>query len=158
MTINAARIASRRAVLRHTLGGAAALAGLALVARRAAATPEAAEQLLQKLTGGTTWQEGRVRLDMPEIAENGNTVPLTVSVESPMTADDHVKAVHVVADGNPEAGVATFHFTPMSGRAEVATRMRLAGTQDVIAVAEMSNGEFYAARTNVKVTIGGCGG
>lgn len=115
-------------------------------------------KLLGELTGGKTPSEGRVKLDMPEIAENGNTVPLTVTVESPMTEQDHVKAIYVLADGNPEPGVAVFHLSPMNGKAEVATRMRMAKTQNVIAAAQMSDGSVYMGKTEVKVTIGGCGG
>ena len=79
---------------------------------------------------------------MPEIAENGNTVPFTISVDSPMTDKDYVKAVHVISTGNPQPGVATFRFTPQSGKAAAASRMRLAETQDVIALAELSDGKF----------------
>ena len=83
---------------------------------------------------------------------------MTITVESPMTEDSHVTDVLVVADGNPRAGVVTFHFTPASGAAEANTRIRLAATQNVIAVAKMSDGSFYTASKQVKVTIGGCGG
>jgi sulfur-oxidizing protein SoxY len=114
--------------------------------------------ILKKFTGGKEAKAGRVSLDLPEIAENGNTVPLGVSVESPMTEADYVKRVIVVADANPNAGVATFHFSPASGVAEASTRMRLSKTQNVIAVAEMSDGSFYMTKRQVKVTIGGCGG
>ena len=116
------------------------------------------KDVIAKFTGGKDAKQGKVSLDLPEIAENGNTVPLSVSVESPMTKDNYVKRVVVVADANPRAGVATFHFSPNSGVAEASTRMRLAQTQNVIAVAEMSDGSFYMAKRQVKVTIGGCGG
>ena len=85
-------------------------------------------------------------------------MPITLSVESPMTKSDYVKRVLVVTDGNPRAAVATFHFSPSSGTAAASTRMRLIKTQNVIAVAEMSDGSFYMATKQVKVTIGGCGG
>jgi sulfur-oxidizing protein SoxY len=117
-----------------------------------------AEALIKKFTGGKEPTVGKVRLDLPEIAENGNTVPMGVAVESPMTEQSYVKQVLVLADGNPRAGVATFHFYPVSGVAEATTRIRLAATQDVIAVAEMSDGTYYMAKKEVKVTIGGCGG
>jgi len=100
----------------------------------------------------------RIKLDLPEIAENGNTVPMTVTVESPMSEQSHVTDVLVVADGNPNAGVATFHFSPASGVAEANTRIRLAATQNIIAVAKMNDGSFVMASKQVKVTIGGCGG
>jgi sulfur-oxidizing protein SoxY len=99
-----------------------------------------------------------VSLDLPEIAENGNTVPITVKVDSPMTDADHVTDVLVLADGNPRAGVATFRFNALSGVAEASIRIRLAQTQNIVAVAKMSDGKFYTTSKQVKVTIGGCGG
>jgi sulfur-oxidizing protein SoxY len=102
--------------------------------------------------------EGKLTLDMPEIAENGNTVPFSVRADSPMTEKDFVKAVHIISTGNPQPGVATFRFTPQSGKAMVSSRMRLGKTQDVIAIAELSDGKFLMAKRAVKVTIGGCGG
>jgi len=117
-----------------------------------------AEETIKKFTGGKTAVQGKIKLDLPEIAENGNTVPMTVTVESPMTEQSHVTDVLIVADENPRSGVVTFHFTPASGVAEANTRIRLAATQDVIAVAKMSDGSFYRASKQVKVTIGGCGG
>jgi sulfur-oxidizing protein SoxY len=116
------------------------------------------EEVIKKFTGGKTPAQGRVKLDLPEIAENGNTVPMTVMVESPMTAQSHVTDVLIVADGNPRAGIATFHFSPASGVAEANTRIRLASTQHVVAVAKMNDGSFFTASKEVKVTIGGCGG
>jgi sulfur-oxidizing protein SoxY len=113
---------------------------------------------IDRLRGSRTPQEGRITLRAPPIAENGNTVPLTVSVESPMTAADHVKAIYVFADKNPTPDVATFHLTPAMGRASADTRIRLGQTQDVVALAEMSDGTLFMARAEVKVTIGGCGG
>ena len=112
----------------------------------------------KKILGDAKPTEGKLTLDLPEIAENGNTVPFTISVESPMTEKDHVKAIHVFATANPQPGVATFRFTPLSGKAAVASRMRLARTQDVIGIAELSDGKFLMGKRTVKVTIGGCGG
>jgi sulfur-oxidizing protein SoxY len=116
------------------------------------------EDALKRVVGDAKPIEGRITLDMPEIAENGNTVPFSVSVDSPMTDRDHVRAIHLISTGNPQPGVATFRYTPQSGRAAVASRMRLARSQDVIAVAELSDGRFLITRRPVKVTIGGCGG
>ena len=116
------------------------------------------EEAIGKFTGRKSATEGRVKLDLPEIAENGNTVPMTVMVESPMTEQSHVTDVLVVADGNPRSGVATFHFTPASGVAEANVRIRLATTQNVTAVARMNDGTFFKTSKQVKVTIGGCGG
>jgi sulfur-oxidizing protein SoxY len=97
-------------------------------------------------------------LELPEIAENGNTVPFTITVDSPMTDKDHVKAIHIIATSNPQPGVATFRLSPISGKAAVASRMRLQRTQDVIGIAELSDGRFLMTKRPVKVTIGGCGG
>jgi len=147
---------SRREVL--ALGaGTAALALIGEVAP-ASATPQEAAEAIAKFTGGKTAEKGKISIDLPEIAENGNTVPLTILVESPMTADDHVSDILVVAEGNPRSGLATFHLTPLSGRAEAATRIRLAATQNIVVVAKTSKGQFYTQQKPVKVTIGGCGG
>ena len=144
------------------LGAAAAGAVAALLAdvRLAVAQEKSPtyEEALNKLIGNAKPEEGKVSLELPEIAENGNTVPFTVSVESPMTEKEHVKAVHVLSTGNPQPSVASFHFTPDSGKASVASRMRLAKTQDVVSIAELSDGRFLLGKRNVKVTIGGCGG
>jgi sulfur-oxidizing protein SoxY len=148
----------RRAVLRTAGFGLMAGSGLLALPLGAQATPEAAQKLIGELVKGKAAQPGKVKIDMPQIAENGAAVPVTVSVESPMTSTNYVKAVHIVAEANPDPGVASFHFTPMSGKAEVSTRMRLARTQQIVAVAEMSDGSVHSARTEVKVTIGGCGG
>jgi len=147
---------SRRDVLALGAGSAA----LALIGEiePAAATPQEAAETIAKFTGGKTAEKGKISIDLPEIAENGNTVPLTISVESPMTADDHVTDIIVVAEGNPRAGLATFHLTPLSGRAEAATRIRLAATQNIVVVAKTSKGQFFTQQKPVKVTIGGCGG
>jgi len=141
------------------LGGAAGVAvaslPLALLAQDAG---EGWEQAVRKVLGDAKPIEGKVLIDLPEIAENGNTVPFTVSVDSPMSETDYVKAVHIIATANPQPGVATFRFSPLSGKANVASRMRLAKTQDVIAIAELGDGRFLMSKRNVKVTIGGCGG
>ncbi|MEP3248349.1 MAG: thiosulfate oxidation carrier protein SoxY [Sneathiella sp.] len=145
---------------RHLLGlgaGAMVISTLSIPFSALADTSKAKEAIMA-FTGGKTPKEGLVTVDMPEIAENGNTVPVGVSVDSPMTKDNYVKSILVLADGNPTPGVATFHFSPASGAAEASSRMRLAKTQNVIAVAAMSDGSFHSAQTTVKVTIGGCGG
>jgi sulfur-oxidizing protein SoxY len=147
-------ILNRREALAAAVGGLVAAGGLAAPA----AAKNDAEDLIKAFTGGKAPAEGKVRLELPEIAENGNTVPIAISVESPMTAQSHVTDVLVVADGNPRAGVATFHFSPASGVAEASTRIRLASTQNITAVAKMNDGSFFASTKQVKVTIGGCGG
>lgn len=119
---------------------------------------EAAQKLIMEFTGGAEPEAGKITLTAPEIAENGNTVPITVDVESAMTEGDMVESVIIIAEDNPNPEVATFHFTSMSGSATASTRMRLARTQNVVAVAKMADGTVYMDKREVKVTIGGCGG
>jgi sulfur-oxidizing protein SoxY len=149
---------SRRDVLRISGAGAAAFVASSLLPNLAAADAAKTAAAIKKIIGGKTAKSGRVTLELPQIAENGNTVPVGFEVQSPMTDADYVKAVHLFAEGNPEASVASVRFSPASGRAKAAMRMRLAKTQNIIAVAEMSDGSVYMAKTEVKVTIGGCGG
>ncbi len=146
---------SRRLVL--TAFTVAAVAA-AMAPHMALATPAAVEAELKKLLGERKPLEGKIKLDLPAIAENGLVVPLNFDVESPMTEADHVKAVHFFADANPLPGIASFRFSPQAGRASASTRIRLAATQNIICVAEMSDGKVHMARQEVKVTIGGCGG
>jgi sulfur-oxidizing protein SoxY len=146
---------------RQTLGlagGAAALAVAGFQITPAFASAEDTTKRIMEFTGGKEPAAGKISLNAPEIAENGNTVPISVSVESAMSGDDLVESVMLVADGNPNPAVATFHFTEMSGKAEATTRMRLAKTQNVIAVAKMKDGSVFSDTKLVKVTIGGCGG
>jgi sulfur-oxidizing protein SoxY len=137
--------------------GAAALAG-GLATRSHAQTPEKALTEIAKFTGGAEAQRAGVTLDLPEIAENGNTVPIAIKVASAMTPDSYVERVIVVTTANPLPRALSVSFSPASGRAEVATRIRLASTQEVYAIAKMSDGSFFMDRKIVKVTIGGCGG
>ena len=148
-------ILSRRSAL--AAGAITTLAAM-LVPHMALADAKAVEAELKKLFGDKAMGSGKIKLDVPEIAENGLVVPITVEVESPMTADDHVKAVHVFADGNPLPGIISYMFTPECGKASASARMRLAQTQNIICVAEMSNGALFSTKAEVKVTIGGCGG
>lgn len=150
-------LVTRRHVL-VVMGAAGVAAGTGMLSRPAAADAAAVEEAIKSVTGGKQAQEGRITLELPQIAENGNTVPIGLAVDSPMTDGDYVKTVHIFAEGNPQPSVASFHFTPMSGAAKASTRMRLARTQNVVAVAEMSDGSFYRETVEVKVTIGGCGG
>jgi len=144
---------------RQALGlTASAAAFLAFAPKMAFAATEQTDAAIKAFTGGAEPAKGKISLDTPEIAENGNTVPVGVYVDSPMTADNYVESVVILADGNPNPAVATFHFTAMSGAAEAKTRIRLAKTQNVIAVAKMSDGSTFMDTKEVKVTIGGCGG
>ena len=145
---------SRREILALGAGSAA----FAIAGGAARATPEEATAAIAQFTGGKTAAPGKIMIDLPEIAENGNTVPMTIALDSPMTDADHVSDILVVAEANPRPVIITFHLTPMSGRAEVATRIRLAATENVTVVAKTSTGKFITAQKAVKVTVGGCGG
>lgn len=109
------------------------------------------------LVGETVPEEGQLTLVLDEIAENGNNVPFEISVESPMMPDDHIRSLHLLSTANPQAAVAAFRLSPLSGKAAVKGRMRLARTQDVVALAERSDGKFLVATRRIEVTIGGCG-
>ena len=135
-----------------------AAGGVVLKSGTANADQKMVDESVMKLIGDKKPVDGKITLELPQIAENGNTVPVGFTVDSPMTADNYVKSVHLFADGNQAPDVASLHFTPMSGKASAATRIRLAGTQNIVAVAEMSDGSVFRASQEVKVTIGGCGG
>jgi sulfur-oxidizing protein SoxY len=111
---------------------------------------------IEKITGGATVNAGRVHLEIPPLVENGNTVPCTVTVESPMTTGDHVRAIHVVTEKNPQPNVISCRLGPRAGRATVSTRMRLSDTQTVVAIAELSNGSFWSGSVSVIITLGAC--
>ena len=130
--------------------------GLVLRVKPAAATPAAMEDAIRRVVGSARVTPGRVKLELPPLSENGNTVPLTVSLESPMTAEDHVRAIHVFTEKNPQPDVASFRFGPRAGRARVSTRIRLADTQSVTAVGELSDGSFWSASAAVVVTLAAC--
>ena len=122
----------------------------------ARATPDMLAELIKEVTGGKELRVGKVKLDVPPLIENGNTVPLTVSVESPMTDADYVKTIHVMNEKNPQPHVFTATLTPRNGRAQIGTRIKLADTQKVVAIAETSSGEFWSASAEVIVTIAAC--
>ena len=129
---------------------------VALAPFAARATPEALTAAIKEVTGDAPLREGKVTLDVPPLVENGNTVPLSVSVESPMTSDDYVKAIHVFNEKNPQPHVFNAWLSPANGRAVVATRIKLADTQKVVAIAETSKGEFWTVHADVIVTIAAC--
>lgn len=146
---------------RHALGltaGAVAAVAMGFRPTPALAATGDVEAAIAAFTGGAVPGTGRITLNTPEIAENGNTVPVSFSVESAMTGDDLVDAVMILAEGNPNPAVATFRFSELSGAAEATTRIRLAKTQNVIAIARMKDGSTFMDTKEVKVTIGGCGG
>ena len=137
----------------------AILLGLAspLPARRAAqATSESAAAAIKAILGDATLRQGKIALDLPPIAENGNSVPLTVSVDSPMTATDHVRSIHVFAEANPRPNVAHFHLGPRAGKAQVSTRIRLFTSQKIIAIAALSDGSFWSGGAEVIITLAAC--
>lgn len=152
-----ARRASRREFLRAA-GRIAAGVGLgsAVSVTPARATPAEMEEAIRKVVGTATVTPGRVKLDLPPLIENGNAVPLTVDVASPMTGADHVRAIHVFTQKNPQPYVASFHLGPRAGRARVATRVRLADSQTVVAICELSDGSFWSASADVVVTLAAC--
>ena len=127
-------------------------------AAEAPAEPSAAYlAVYQKVTGTVTPEDNMVAIDLPDIAENGNIVPYKLAVESPMTDQDYITKLHLLSTANPQPAVATFHFTPQSGKAAVSGRMRLAKTQHVVALAETSTGRLLKGSRVIEVTIGGCG-
>jgi sulfur-oxidizing protein SoxY len=151
------RRASRRDFL-LAAGGAAAGLGLAslIAVEPARATPASMQDAIRRVVGTAPVEPGRVTLELPPLSENGNAVPLTVGVESPMTAADHVRALHVFTEKNPQPDVLSVRLGPRAGRARVATRIRLADTQTVVAIAELSDGSFWSARADVVVTLAAC--
>jgi sulfur-oxidizing protein SoxY len=144
---------------RRFLATAAGLAGgirFTTVAGPAQATPAAMKEAVRKVIGTAQVRSGRVKLDVPPLIDNGNAVALSVAVESPMTAANHVKAIHVFAERNPLPNILSAYFNPRSGRARVATRVRLADTGTVLAIAQMSDGSFWSDSAHVVVTLSAC--
>ncbi len=124
--------------------------------REAQATPESVAGAMKPLLGDAPLREGRVTLEMSPIAENGNSVPLTVSVESPMTAVQHVRSIHVFAEQNPLPNVAHFYLSPRTGKAQVSTRIRLFTSQKITGVAVLSDGSFWSGSAEVVITLAAC--
>ena len=122
----------------------------------ALAKKEDATKAIQEITGGKPIIDGKVKLVIPPLVENGNLVVLKLSVDSPMTANDYVKSVHVIAEGNPLPNIFTVHLTPRSGTANITTRVRLADSQTVWAIAQMSDGSFYQGSAETLVTLSAC--
>ncbi len=148
---------SRRELLAAAAAGSLGAMVISLKPLSADATPDDVKTWLAKTLPGT-YQQGKVTVSAPPIAENGNTVPIGISVDSPMTEQSYVKTIALAADGNPLPGVAVIHLSPANGQANVNFRIRLAKTQTLTAVALMSDGSLYSTTQLVKVTIGGCGG
>ncbi|WP_375414605.1 SoxY-related AACIE arm protein [uncultured Bradyrhizobium sp.] len=147
---------SRRRFLAMT-GSAAVLGATPLVTLRpAGATPSALATAIRDVVGSAAMRAGKVKLEVPPLVENGNTVPLLVSVSSPMTPDDHVKSIHVFNEKNPQPNVGNFVLGANAGRAQVSTRIRLADSQKIVAIAKLSDGSFWSASVEVVVTLAAC--
>jgi sulfur-oxidizing protein SoxY len=144
----------RRGVL-VLAGGALALMSLRPLAAREA-DRLTYDEAFRAIAGTREPKDGRVTLELPTIAETGNSVPITVRVESPMTPGDHVARIHLLSMGNPRPNVATFHLGPRAGIAEVGTRIKLSRTQQVVALAEMSDGSLWREQASIVVTLGAC--
>ena len=123
---------------------------------QAALRKAALEDALRKVVGNAQVHRGRVKLELPPLIDNGNSVPLSVAVESPMTGADHVKAIHVFTEKNPLPDVVSVYLGPRAGRARIATRLRLADTQTVVAIAQLSDGSFWSDSAEVVVTLSAC--
>jgi sulfur-oxidizing protein SoxY len=143
---------------RRLLLRAAAAGACLLLARPAAATPEELAAALRETFGDRTITTGRVKLDLPRLAENGNVVPVTVTVDSPMTATDYVKSIHLFAEKNPLPRMLEVELGPHNGRAQFSSRIRVATSQQIRAIAVMSDDTLWSAALDVEVTVAGCGG
>jgi sulfur-oxidizing protein SoxY len=158
------RIPIRQSTRRRFLANAATLAGMGVVGsdiglltvKPATATPETMRSAIRNVVGEATLHKGRVKLDVPPLVESGNVVAITVSVESPMTASDHVKAIQVFNERNPQPNVVGIRLGPRAGRASFTTRIRLADSQTVMAIAELSDGSFWSDSVEVIVTLPAC--
>ncbi|MHC2336104.1 SoxY-related AACIE arm protein [Bradyrhizobium sp. USDA 4454] len=133
-------------------GGAAAL----VIVRPVEATPAMQSAAIRNVVGEANVLTGKVKLDIPPLVENGNTVPMTVSVTSPMTADEYVKSIHVFNEKNPQPNIGNFYLGPRAGRAQISTRIRLADSQKVTAIARLSDDSFWSATVDVVVTLAAC--
>jgi sulfur-oxidizing protein SoxY len=140
------------------LAGSAAVLGSVpgVTLRPAEATPATLASAIQNIVGGAIVRTGKIKLDLPPLVENGNTVPMTVSVSSPMTPDDYVKSIHVFNEKNPQPNIGNYYFGPLAGRAQVSTRIRLADSQKIVAIARLSDGSFWSTSTDVVVTLAAC--
>jgi sulfur-oxidizing protein SoxY len=122
----------------------------------ARATPETMQEAIRQVTKGAKVNAGKVELDMPPLVENGNAVPLSVTVDSPMTASDHVRAIHVFNEKNPQPHVLHATLGPRAGRASMSARIKLNDSQRIIAIAELSDGTFWSGGADVVVTLAAC--
>ena len=145
------------ATRREVLAGVAGMTLAAVVAvRPGRATPATLQAAIKKVVGDAPLRKGKVTIDVPPLVENGNSVPITVSVDSPMTATDHVRAIHIFNEKNPQPNVIGVRLGPRAGKAKLSTRIKLADAQKVVAVAQLSDGSFWSDDADVIVTIAAC--
>jgi sulfur-oxidizing protein SoxY len=138
-------------------GSAAVLGAVPMVTLRPAeATPATLAAAIRNVVGAAVVRTGKVRIDVPPLVENGNTVPMTVSVLSPMTPDDYVKSIHVFNEKNPQPNIGNFYLGPRAGRAQISTRIRLADSQKIVVIAHLADGSFWSASADVVVTLAAC--
>ena len=147
---------SRREFLVLACGALSGAAQAQLPPDISARRKAASESALQKVTGGAPLRTGKVKLDIPPLIDNGNAVPLSVTVDHPMTPQNYVRAIHVLTEKNPQPNVVSVHLGPRAGRASITTRVRLADTQTVTAIAQLSDGSFWVDRVPVVVTLSAC--
>ena len=138
-------------------GGAAVLGAAPIVTLRPSeATPAMLAAAIRSVTGAAVVHSGRVKLNVPPLVENGNTVPMTVTVASPMTPDDYVKSIHVFNEKNPQPNIGNFYLNPRAGRAQISARIRLADSQKIVAIARLSDDTFWSVSVDVIVTLAAC--
>jgi sulfur-oxidizing protein SoxY len=147
---------TRRQFLGLASGAAMSGAIPIVTLRPAAATPETLASAIRNVVGAAVVRTGKVKMDVPPLVENGNTVPLTVSVSNPMTSSDYVKSIHVFNEKNPQPNVGNFYLGPRAGRAQVSTRIRLADSQKIVAIARLSDDSFWSVTADVVVTLAAC--
>lgn len=147
------RNSTRRELL---IGAGATGAAMMLTVVPARATPDSMKAAIEKVTGGAKVTEGKVKLEIPPLVENGNTIAMTVTVDSPMTATNYVKAIHLFNERNPQPNIAAFHLGPRAGKADVSARIRLSDSQNVTAIAQMSDDTFWSQEVSVIVTLAAC--
>src|SRR3982074_1777010 len=138
-------------------GSTAVLGAIPVVTLRPVEAPPAMlATAIRNVVGEAEVRTGKVKLDVPPLVENGNTVPMTVSVSNPMTPDDYVRSIHVFNEKNPQPNIGNFYLGPHAGRAQVSTRIRLADSQKIVAIARLSDGSFWSATVDVVVTLAAC--
>jgi sulfur-oxidizing protein SoxY len=147
---------TRRQFLGLTGSAAVVITVPIVTLRPARATPAMLAAAIRNVVGEAVVRPGKVKLEVPPLVENGNTVPMTVSVASPMTSDDYVKSIHVFNEKNPQPHIGNFYLGARCGRAQISTRIRLADSQKIVAIAHLADGSFWSATADVVVTLAAC--